>query len=263
MVNKEKSHIVVIVTVFLAILMGALFVNIIAQNSNQVTALQWNVNQSADISSARLYTMNRSAQIANQTLVAVSNTTGNYLAPYLLTGVICSVYNITNATGGEIIWPGNYTIVNCHVSTLGTTKYNDQDLNVTYNYTYKNNIGAINTTYQFTAGGGAGNWQSNYPECTPSSLLIYNQTGALLTVGNYTYTAYPANATGTLTLANTPQLNQSSSNITYVTFSYCPEGYINGWARTVLNLVPGLFIIGVLGVGIYFLYNTLRDQGIF
>jgi len=36
----------------------------------------------------------------------------------------------------------------------------------------------------------------------------------------------------------------------------------SAWAATVLNLVPGFFALGILGIGIAVCYGALRDAGV-
>jgi len=36
----------------------------------------------------------------------------------------------------------------------------------------------------------------------------------------------------------------------------------SSWGATVLNLVPGFFALGILGVGIAVTYGSLRDAGV-
>jgi len=39
-------------------------------------------------------------------------------------------------------------------------------------------------------------------------------------------------------------------------------GNVTGWAVTVLNMVPGFFALGIMGVGIAITYGSLRDAGV-
>ena len=44
---------------------------------------------------------------------------------------------------------------------------------------------------------------------------------------------------------------------------YCTALYNNtGWGVTVLQLVPGFFALGILGIGIAVTYGSLRDAGV-
>jgi len=42
-----------------------------------------------------------------------------------------------------------------------------------------------------------------------------------------------------------------------------PAYNYSGFGITTLELVPGLFALGILGMGITFLYSSLREVGIF
>ena len=37
---------------------------------------------------------------------------------------------------------------------------------------------------------------------------------------------------------------------------------VTSWGATVLNLVPGFFALGILGIGIAVTYGSLRDAGV-
>jgi len=52
------------------------------------------------------------------------------------------------------------------------------------------------------------------------------------------------------------QVNTTTSSTTGNLTSVC------GWGATVLNLVPGFFALGILGVGIAVTYGSLRDAGV-
>ena len=68
------------------------------------------------------------------------------------------------------------------------------------------------------------------------------------------------------------QVNQvaSSTNATggacvsgeAVSSGYCQVYLSSSWGATVLQLVPGFFALGVLGIGIAVTYSSLRQAGI-
>lgn len=37
---------------------------------------------------------------------------------------------------------------------------------------------------------------------------------------------------------------------------------VSSWGATVLNLVPGFFALGILGIGIAVTYGSMRDAGV-
>ena len=37
---------------------------------------------------------------------------------------------------------------------------------------------------------------------------------------------------------------------------------LSSWGSTVLNLVPGFFALGILGIGIAITYGSMRDAGV-
>ena len=130
--------------------------------------------------------------------------------------------------------------------------------------------GAINSTRAFTltfngvkCGNGEGGWYD---------VKIYNYSRSLLTSGNYTINMY----NHSIYFKNTTTTNYSygaaassgngffnGSNITWVDYSYYPTDYLcSGWNRTVSNLVPGFFGIGVLLVSVALFYQVAKNEGI-
>lgn len=84
-----------------------------------------------------------SASVTNETETAVSNVTAESCANAAACGMNnFAITAVTNATGGELVDVGNYTIVNARncqwqLTTAGAADtYNGQDLNVTYTYKY-------------------------------------------------------------------------------------------------------------------------------
>jgi len=41
-----------------------------------------------------------------------------------------------------------------------------------------------------------------------------------------------------------------------------PLATVSSWGATVLNMVPGFFALGILGIGIAITYSSLRQAGI-
>ena len=77
--------------------------------------------------------------ITNETLTAV-NATDNSTFAIISTssGATCTLDFVYNATDGEILLGGNYTFVGsaCTIILDGASTYIDEDLNVTYDYSY-------------------------------------------------------------------------------------------------------------------------------
>jgi len=72
-------------------------------------------------------------------------------------------------------------------------------------------------------------------------------------------------STGVYGLYNTTVNNQSVGveNNTYITYTYCPDDYMNlSWGRTGIKLVPGFISIALLLISVGLFYNIAREQGI-
>lgn len=71
---------------------------------------------------------------------------------------------------------------------------------------------------------------------------------------------------GNWTLKNTVVVNGTNGgneNYTYVTYTYCPDNYINlAWGRTVNDLVPGFFALGILIGAAFVIFWVLKREGI-
>ena len=37
---------------------------------------------------------------------------------------------------------------------------------------------------------------------------------------------------------------------------------VSSWGATVLNMVPGFFALGIMGIGVAIVYGSLRDAGV-
>ena len=59
--------------------------------------------------------------------------------------------------------------------------------------------------------------------------------------------------------------NASGSTCTYAVdsaYSNCQLYMASQWGATILNLIPGFFALGILGIGIAVTYTSLREAGI-
>lgn len=110
------------------------------------------------------------------------------------------------------------------------------------------------TTYPYLT-----SWKNDYSECQTTTIVLKNISGATYTVTtDYVYTAL----NNTLYLKNTSN-TYYGGNTTYATYNYCPDTYLSqGWSRSALNLVPGLFAIALLGVAVGLFYSMGKDAGI-
>lgn len=107
-------------------------------------------------------------------------------------------------------------------------------------------------------------WKST--DCPLTSVSITNSTGSALTVTtDYVVTA----STGSVLIKNTAATNITNfnsggaTNDSLITYTYCPDNYMNlGWGRTLLLLVSGFFAIAILLVGVGLFYSVAKDTGV-
>lgn len=97
-------------------------------------------------------------------------------------------------------------------------------------------------------------------DCPITVYSLANSSGTAYTeTTDYVMTA----GSGTFTLVNTEQVNLTGDNITAVTYTYCPVGYMNlGWGRTGVNIVPGFFAIALMLIAIGMFYSIYKDSKI-
>lgn len=112
----------------------------------------------------------------------------------------------------------------------------------------------INTTYQFTlANAGlaeAGGWVTN-------SISITNASGTSL-AGNFTVNY----DTDRITFSNNTFMvtGGGAGNATLVGYSYYPAAYLTGFGRPIMNIVPGLFGLVILLIGVGLFYSVYKDN---
>ena len=107
------------------------------------------------------------------------------------------------------------------------------------------------------------NTERAYGDCPFTLVSMTNDSGSALTET----TDWVMNKDiGTFYLKNSSAIWEGFSgtgNYTKVSYTYCPKEYINiSWGRTILNLVPGFFALGILGIGVAVTYGSLRDAGV-
>jgi len=97
-------------------------------------------------------------------------------------------------------------------------------------------------------------------DCPLTSVALTNSSGtAYTTVTDYVFNVN----TGTFTLKDTVAVNVTADNITAVTYTYCPTGYMNiGWGRTGINIVPGFFAIALMAIAIGLFWSVYKDAKI-
>ena len=107
---------------------------------------------------------------------------------------------------------------------------------------------------------------ANYPtswkeeDCPLTSVVIADGSGTALTVT----TDYVVNATyGTYALKNTTATQGliGSLNNSYVSYTYCGDGYLNtSWGRSILKTNIGLFAIAIFLIGVLLVHLLLKKE---
>lgn len=125
-------------------------------------------------------------------------------------------------------------------------------------------VGQENKTLQsviFTVTNPPTTWRTS--DCPLTSVVIKNSTGTTLTE---TTGWVMDKAAGTFYMVNGSEAWTSFSgatNTTTVSYTYCPAEYINeGWQRTVLNLVPGFFVLAILLGAAFVIFYILKKEGV-
>jgi len=101
-------------------------------------------------------------------------------------------------------------------------------------------------------------------DCQISSVVVLNNTKALTAGVDYNF--FPK--TGTLQMLNTTRTSSGAAglgadNATLTSYNYCGSDYINqSWARTVLDLVPGFFVLALLVAAAFVLFWILKQEGV-
>lgn len=146
----------------------------------------------------------------------------------------------------------DYTPVNSQLLNINSAKYVNGATNTSIGFTYDTITTALTT------------WRSGLTsECditaVSNSLRITNGTVTFTPVTDYRLST----TNGSITFQNTANVNGTLSNNTYVSYNYCPNDYVQGWAGNMLVLVPGFFALALLGCSIALFYSVAKVNGIF
>jgi hypothetical protein len=93
-----------------------------------------------------LDTDNVAGTVTNETVTGLNNTLGDLLSKSTLKNAECAITTVYNATGGQVVTSGNYTLSGCRIYGVAGTVYNSYNVNVTYRYTYSASTIASNVT---------------------------------------------------------------------------------------------------------------------
>jgi hypothetical protein len=131
---------------------------------------------------------------------------------------------------------------------------------------------AINASYYFHLSKGcpyATAWRQDAgTECQIDYNWVRNSSGALLTdptdvvkISNGGICA--GYQSGDIRFANSALMNATVTNTTTVSYSYCADDYMTqSWSRTILNMVPGFFALGILLSAAFVIAWILKREGI-
>lgn len=96
--------------------------------------------------------------------------------------------------------------------------------------------------------------------CYLSSITMGNPNGTVFANGT-DYVIYENN--GTWKCIDSATFNYTSTNNTYIDYTYCPDTYLTqSWARTMIGTVPGFFSIALIAVAIGMFYVILKREGL-
>jgi hypothetical protein len=120
-------------------------------------------------------------------------------------------------------------------------------------------------THNYTVSKAPTGWKAG-GECPLTNFKVTNSSGDELTLT----TDYTVDLeTGKFALVNNDDVNLTSNtyglfptNITYVSYDYCPDTYQKGWGGTVLNLVPGFIALAILMAVAFVILWILKKEGV-
>lgn len=120
-----------------------------------------------------------------------------------------------------------------------------------------------NTTETHTVTNAPTGWK--VADCPLTSVTIKNATGdaALTEDTDYTLTESAGTWVFINSTATQGLVSNAAANTTYVTYTYCQDGYLTlGWGRTVVNLVAGFFALAILLASIGIFFSVAKDTGL-
>lgn len=116
--------------------------------------------------------------------------------------------------------------------------------------------GSVNEATEFTVTNYPTSWKVE--DCPLTSVTYGNSTTDYTLTTDYLITL----STGVLTLVNTSTVIDGT-NSTFIDYVYCSDDYMNaGWARSILNLVPGFWAIALMLIGIGIFFAIAKSEGI-
>jgi hypothetical protein len=238
-----KINILIVLAV--ALLMSTIFAGVLAAQIGDRTELSTD-SETISFSSAVLWAGN--ASINRELLTAVDSVTGEDFSIVAYSGVVCYLMNVTNQSTGAVITSGNYTITNCNIKTKLGGEYDTESLNVSYVYNYRTAINSSINFYPTHYVEAASGWRTDAIGCSATEIItsvnMTNSTGEQFIEG----TDWEVNfATGSFNLTNTDKVNKSIDYVAQFGVVYCGDNYVSGWGNSTLKMIPGFFVLMILG----------------
>ena len=121
----------------------------------------------------------------------------------------------------------------------------------------------INETAVYTLTNAPSGWKTE--QCPLTSFVLTNGSDALTDTTDYIVDL----SAGTYTLVDNADTNESGVyqlydlNTTYASYYYCGNDYLAAsWGRSLLNLVPGFFVLAILIGAAFVIFYILKAEGI-
>ena len=139
--------------------------------------------------------------------------------------------------------------------TSKLTQFNDSDA-LTACYSDVGQVQQNDSRCNFTVNHAPASWQED--TCQISSVVIRNGSGSTALAVTTDYIVYAG--TGIIAYQNSSSANITNigvSNVTYITYDYCTEGYItNSAGRSVANLIMIFVALALLAYVLYYSMKT-------
>jgi len=138
----------------------------------------------------------------------------------------------------------------------------DNNVNDTFRW-YLNNTGAVATSVDENVEVGCGGIDTANTYMFNGTAAVPGTNMGLAGAGNWTITCSSTFGQTYITYVNSTGMVDNIGNTTAFYVKYYPMSYLeDGWNRTILNMTPGFFALGILAVSLALFYSVARDYGI-